>query len=86
MEQNNQGLVQIIFLSKWVLAVGEPAVHLPGCILIQVDKPVMVGSLERFLAFSAGTLLQFFSTTRQMCCLKRLAVNICDAVFPHGDA
>jgi hypothetical protein len=27
-------------------------------------------------------LVAVFSTTRQMCCLKRLAVNICEAVFP----
>ena len=25
-------MVQIMFLSKWVMAVGEPAVNLPGCI------------------------------------------------------
>jgi len=28
----HEGLVQIIFHSKWMMAVGEPAVHLPGCI------------------------------------------------------
>ena len=27
----NGGLGQIIFLYKWVMAVGEPAVNLPGC-------------------------------------------------------
>ena len=31
MEHNHKGLVQKIFLSKWVMAVGEPAVNLPGC-------------------------------------------------------
>ena len=32
MEHNHLGLVQIIFpFFSWVMAVGEPAVNLPGC-------------------------------------------------------
>ena len=34
MSNHGGGWLQIIFLSKWVMAVGEPAVNLPGCLFV----------------------------------------------------
>ena len=45
MDHNNGGLVQIMFLSKWVMAVGEPAVNLPG---VQRDVPLFWGGFSGF--------------------------------------
>ena len=52
MDHNDVGLVQIIFLSKWVMAVGEPAVHLSRVFQGSFCSTEAISGFRRWRSFS----------------------------------